>query len=678
MQVNKNNITQFLTATNMSFMIPVYQRNYDWSESNCKQLWSDLWYVSQSCGARTHFLGTICSKTINGHEKTIIDGQQRITTVTLLVKAMHDYVENKEFKRDLDSSFIRNNGYGVAPNHKVKLHLNRRDNAIYNKLLESDEFTEPYELDREDVDSHIYKNYAYFYQCIDGLNEVQIADLRAALDRIIIVDLDVENENPQEIFESLNSTGLDLTDVDLLRNYLLMSLEYEMQVRLYDEYWFKIEENVHPDNMVRFFVDYLIFVKKSDAVMIRGRRAHVNENNLYVAFKEYYQLLSGESGAYKSHPSTTEKLLEDMYCCSRVYRRLVFKNDVDMNSLNAIDQVIYSIVYLNGAVQSRPVLLYVMDKLDKGLVSEVQALEMLKACLSMVVRSKIVGNTGFNGQFAGNMLLRMSGEQDRDVVDSFWISITSGSGKFSFPSDKEFIDALVNRPIFDVLRAKGTKYLLYSLEQVTPAAKGLPRYDDAFITIEHIMPKMLSEEWQGLLGDGAVHHDDYLNKLGNLTLTSNNSEMSNKPFGDKQEWYRESSFPSTRKLANFEDWSIDRIRSRSERLAKRCAELWAIPERYQSKSLPEEEPSQKRRPKFRFSMIGLCEGDEVCFLENASKTATVYDDTRVMYEGEVYSLSRLAAILLDRDYANVAGPQYFTYEGQTLSELRDEVEANMF
>lgn len=233
-------------------MIPVYQRNYDWKEENCKQLWNDIWYISQSPSSKTHFLGTVCSKTFNGHEKTIIDGQQRITIVTLLMKAMHDYVDNEVFKNDIDSNFLHNNGYGVSPNHKVKLHLNRRDDEVYNKLLSNREYTPASKLSPSEASSRIYQNYNYFYEAISGLDECQVADVRSALDRIVIVDLDVEGENPQEIFESLNSTGLDPTDVDLLRNFLLMSLDYETQVRLYDDYWFGIEENVRADNMVRF------------------------------------------------------------------------------------------------------------------------------------------------------------------------------------------------------------------------------------------------------------------------------------------------------------------------------------------------------------------------------------------------------------------------------------------
>ena len=181
MQVNKNNITQFLTATNVSFMIPVYQRNYDWTEENCKQLWDDIWYIAQSQDNHTHFLGTICTKSMNSHERTVIDGQQRITTITLFMKAMHDFVDNQDFKKDIDATFLRNTGFGVAANHRVKLHLNRRDDAVYNKLLESSELTRPDELSEKEIESSIYANYSFFYHRFEGLSEIQIAEMRLSL-----------------------------------------------------------------------------------------------------------------------------------------------------------------------------------------------------------------------------------------------------------------------------------------------------------------------------------------------------------------------------------------------------------------------------------------------------------------------------------------------------------------
>ena len=678
MQVNKNNITQYLTATNMSFMIPVYQRNYDWKEENCKQLWNDIWYISQSPSSKTHFLGTVCSKTFNGHEKTIIDGQQRITTVTLLMKAMHDYVDNEVFKNDIDSNFLHNNGYGVSPNHKVKLHLNRRDDEVYNKLLSNREYTPASKLSPSEASSRIYQNYNYFYEAISGLDECQVADVRSALDRIVIVDLDVEGENPQEIFESLNSTGLDLTDVDLLRNFLLMSLDYETQVRLYDDYWFGIEENVRADNMVRFFIDYLIFVRKSDALMLRGRRAHINENNLYQAFKDHYASLVGKKERYESSSEVTELILKDMLGYSEVYRDLVFDDGIDMNALDDAGRVIYSIVSLNQAVASRPVLLYVMDKYHRGLITTDQMMEMLNACLSLVFRAKVSGTTGINSQFAGNILRKLPEDDYDNLVDAFWGALASGSEKFAFPSDRMFFDALVNRQIFEVLRARGTKYLLYVLEQNSPAAKGLPRYDDMNTTIEHVMPKTLSEGWQDVLGDDAIHHDDYLNKLGNLALTSNNAEMSNGLFSEKGDWYAESSFFYTRDLLSYDDWGPSQIRRRGRKLAQRCVEIWSFPSKYQSEKSFDEESCSKRRSNFKFSMIGLRPGEEISYIHNPSRVATVYDDTHVLYDGTVYTLSRLAAVLLGKANTNgVSGPLYFLYKGETLAELRNEVEGGL-
>lgn len=182
-----------------------------------------------------------------------------------------------------------------------------------------------------------------------------------------------------------------------------------------------------------------------------------------------------------------------------------------------------------------------MDKYLTGEIDHGQAMEMLNACLSMTFRSKVTKSVGINGQFAGNMLQRLPSGKADDITKVFWQAITSGNGRFAFPSDKNFSDVLASQKVFEILRSKGTKYLLYTLEQGTMAAKGLPRYDDPNITIEHIMPNTLTDEWANDLGEDASLHDSYLNLLGNLTLTSNNPEMSNKRFDKKQDWYEQSS-----------------------------------------------------------------------------------------------------------------------------------------
>lgn len=218
------------------------------------------------------------------------------------------------------------------------------------------------------------------------------------------------------------------------------------------------------------------------------------------------------------------------------------------------------------------------------------------------------------------------------------------------------------------------------------SAKGLPAWSSPHITVEHIMPQTLSPEWEDYLGDDAELHADFLNKLGNLALTSNNPEMSNKPFSakgndtsnvsdratDKRSWYAESSFHYTRDIARLGDWSVERIRERGEQLADRCLETWTLPAAYQ----PEAETTSKgrRRPPFRFSMVGLGKGDEVVFARDSSKTATVVDDWHVSFEGKTYSLSGLAMRILNK--RSIAGPWHFTYNGTLLGELRDKAEAS--
>ncbi len=552
MEIGKNNAKQFLSASGVNFNIPVYQRNYDWAWENCERLLGDLRALARTRDegdeTRTHFLGTICSKSMPGSQKTIIDGQQRITTLSLLLRACVDFAKDETLKRDIEGC-LRNMGYGVKPGNEVKLRLNRRDNEVYARLLEAHGPLDADALSEDQRSSSIWRNYSAFREALAGAGDEEIGSLCKALDALIVVDLDIGDENPQEIFESLNSTGLDLTDVDLLRNYLLMALPYATQKRLYDRYWYPIEERVHsedPENMVRFFIDYLIYVKKSDAITLHGRQRHINKGNLYVAFKQHCRVLFGEDCRGTALEKRVESLLSDMLERAESYKRLVFAGQHDMNKMPDEKRIIYSIVVVNKGMATRPVLLWILEQRRAGRLDDAGVLEMLQAVLSLVFRSKVCGGSGMNGQTAGNVLLRLAsgdtaggadasggasaGESDAadtrrsaetgtDLCERFWRAITCGVGKFAFPDDAAFENALCDRAIFEVLRAAGAKYLLYELERHTPAAKGLPRYDDANTTVEHIMPKTLSDWWRDYLEEDAELHSEFLNKLGNLALT---------------------------------------------------------------------------------------------------------------------------------------------------------------
>lgn len=679
MDVSEDTISEYLTVRKVRFVIPVYQRNYDWMDEQCDRLWEDLFSLSMNFnGDRTHFMGTICSKSINSHERTIIDGQQRITTISLLVKAMHDVLDDENEKKELDESYLHNTGKGINPKDSIKLQLNRHDSLIYSKLLSLDHPVEN-DFSETELRSRICKNYFFFVDKLNELNSEEIGHLWESFDRLIIINLEIGQENPQEIFESLNSTGLDLRDVDLLRNYLLMNLNYDDQVRIYDEYWSKIEENIGTENMDRFFVDYLIYTRRSDSLNETGPkgRQHINEKTLYRAFRSHYDEIRRKMGD-NTATNVTKYILKDMYDCSIIYRELIFHNESkpfkakEKDPLKMIPWIIYSITNINQSVSSRPLLLFILKMMKQGEITPEKALVMLRGCLSYVFRSRVSRHYGLTGQSAGNIIRRMQDDDSEDKVVAFWKAITSGMGRYAFPSDDVFRNELKNRDVYNVLRSSGCRYLLYSLEQNYLNSKGI---DDVYpwdSSTEHIMPQSLSEGWRDYLGDDAALHLEYVHKLGNLALTDYNSDMSNKDYDDKRSLFLTSNYAHTAELYNIPRWNISCIEERGSILAEECLEIWSFPAEYQGRSV--QSSSTKRRASFRFSMIGIEKDAVITFAKDHRIKARVVDDSNVEYEGEKYSLSRLASKLLGKD---VGGPNYFLYKGRPLNDLRAEYEDDM-
>ena len=676
MDVCEDTISEYLTVRKVRFIIPVYQRNYDWRDEQCNQLWEDILALSENPDdKKTHFMGTICSKSVNSHERTIIDGQQRITTISLLVKAMRDLLEDKDDKKELDESYLHNTGKGIKPKDSIKLQLNKHDNQIYSKLLSLDEPSVK-DFSEAELRSRICKNYFLFTDKLKELNVIEIESIWSAFDRLNIINLEIGEENPQEIFESLNSTGLELKDVDLLRNHFLMNLDYENQIHMYDEYWSKIEENVGTDNMDRFFVDYLIYTKQSDSLTDAGvkQRQHINEKTLYRAFKAHYSDVSRKNNG-QSTVEIVESLLKDMYECSIIYKELVFEDELkpfrsgEKNPLSIIPWTIYSITNLNQSITARPLLLSILNKMKHDDITPDQALMMLQGCLSYVFRSKIARYYGLTGQSAGNIIRRME-ESDEEPITAFWKAITSGTGKYAFPSDELFKNELKNRDVYLALRANGCRYLLYTLEQHHTNAKGV---DDVYpwdSTTEHIMPQTLSESWMKYLGVDTSKHLEYVHRLGNLALTDYNSGMSNNDFENKKKWFLTAKYAYTSELHCVDRWDIKSIEDRSEILSEECLKIWALPEEYQNGAA--QIPTGKRKASFRFSMIGIEKGSIITFARDTAIKAKVIDDRYVEYEGEKYSLSGLASKLLSRN--SVEGPSYFLYRGRPLNDLRSEYE----
>lgn len=276
MKANEKYLIRFLESSDTNFVIPVYQRNYDWKKEQCKQLYDDLVSMIKN-NYKTHFFGTIVSiynDSARNREYLIIDGQQRTTTISLLLLAIYNLLDSGRLR---SKSIIKEkilNQYLINQYSneecKIKLKPIKEDRNAFEKLFSKDELIE---------ESNITLNYNYFYERII-IGEITIDDLYSAIERIMIVEIELKNgeDDPQLIFESLNSTGLDLTDADKVRNFILMNKPSKKQEELYNNYWNKVEKNTNY-SVTQFIRDYLTM--KENKIP--------NINKIYVNFKRYIE-----------------------------------------------------------------------------------------------------------------------------------------------------------------------------------------------------------------------------------------------------------------------------------------------------------------------------------------------------------------------------------------------------
>lgn len=582
MNAHNNSIQEFLGAPKTVFVVPVYQRNYDWKKDNCKQLFEDTITIVKT--GRTHFLGTICFKVDNSHERSIVDGQQRLTSISLMLKAIYDYVPDEEIRSEIND-YLYNKGRSTDSDFlRFKLHLNKRDDEVYHILLNNSKKSIENLLTITQKNSRVYQNYLYFYDMVDDYVQKggNIESVLEALRSLTIIELEIQEENPQEIFESLNSTGLDLTNVDLLRNFFLMQFSHKQQTDLYNNYWSKIEDIIGTENMEQFFVDFLVFKKRSDAITINGRKSHINEGTLYFAFKEYYRELS-----MKDNFEKTSYCFEQLKTCAELYKNFIFDDNFNIKKESNIRKKLYFLLKIIDSKKACSLLLYIFDLHRIKSIDEKVLSEVIDSISSLTFRAKVCKGKGIDRQFAGNVMQRLELIDDlSQFTDLFWQAITAGKGTYAFPTDSEFTDKLIHEPLFSKLRSQGSRYLLYMLETHSKYPKGLPQFDDSSISIDHVMPQELTLEWKKYLtSETKENYGSLLHRLGNLALTPYNGEMSNRLlFDEKKEFYDNSNFFYTRNISKqYDKWQIEEIEDRSKKLAEESCKIWILPTQYQKK-----------------------------------------------------------------------------------------------
>ena len=554
MDARKGNIFEILNG-NKQFLIPVYQRYYSWDIEQCRRLWNDI-VDMQKRNKAGHFVGSIVNiaeqAMPTGVQKyMIIDGQQRMTTLTLLLLALRDYaIQHPEDttinSRRIDNMLLKNE-YEVG-DERYKLLLTETDRDILIRLVESKPIP-------DGTKSRLIDNYKFFSGKIAD-RDLQPAEIYESIGKLQIVNITLDRtmDDAQAIFESLNSTGKELSESDLIRNYVLMGLEPSEQTYVYEHLWRPMEQlfvyETQDSVMDSFFRHYLTM--KLTRIPKQGR--------VYEEFKLYH--LNCEFG-------TIRELYQDLLNYAKFYTDIVFKR-----SNNAELKRLYEdIVDLRMEV-SYPFLLKVHNDCAEGTITEDNLKEILRLCISYVLRRSIcdIPTNSMNKTFA---TLRNSIRPD-DYMNSVKAFFVLQDTYKEFPDNDKFMAAFMSRDIY-TMRARN--YILSRLENFGNKA---PIIIENY-TIEHIMPQntSLSLEWQHDLGvNWKEIQKTYIHTIGNLTLTAYNSEMSDRPFMDKMNMpggFKESALRLNAYLVKLTEWNEDHIKERAQQLAAKAVQIWPYP-----------------------------------------------------------------------------------------------------
>ena len=559
MKANEVDFLKFLESRNQ-FFIPIFQRPYSWKKSHCKQLWDDVLRIGENDEILSYFLGSIVYMEENTapigtvSRFLVIDGQQRLATLSLLILALGKAIEEQEneigITLDQLSSFYLFNDK-TDDELRYKLLLSRPDKDTLIQLLEGRiDLEEP----SVDVSPLLLDSYRFFET---ELNPDNLKAIYAGIKKLIIVGIILEppGDNPQLIFDSLNSTGLELSETDRIRNYILMGQDTKSQKELYENYWSPIQGRFGSEYAHWF--DWFI----RDYLTLKTRQIP-NIKSIYEKFKVYL-------------PSTTdsEKLVEilgDIRCYSMHYVKftLLYETDLDLRRcFEDIDEL--------EAGVARPFLLEVYEDYTQGKMEKLEMIEVLRLVESYVFRRAICGvpTNSLNKIFAS--LMR---EVDKDkYLESLKTVFFGLADNRRYPLDAEFKEKFILK---DVYNFKRRNYLLRKLEN--HGRRELISVAD--YTIEHVMPQNpdLSESWQQELGENWQEiQEKYLHTIGNLTLTGYNSKLSDRPFKEKQcicGGFRDSPLRLNRSLAQTKQWNEGTILARAEELAEKALKIWISPQ----------------------------------------------------------------------------------------------------
>lgn len=563
MKASEKKIKDLFSEAKTFFAIPVYQRDYNWQEKHCKQLFEDILNVGKDIDITSHFIGSIVYihegvYGIGEKEFYVIDGQQRMITITLLHIALyHRLKESKEEYADEIYELYLVNKFSKR-DIKLKLLPPEENLNILNKILEENwEELEDYQ------DRNIVKNYKFFKEIVSNYSNEEIEYLLAGLDKIIYVDIALEKDkdNPQRIFESLNSTGLDLSQGDLIRNYILMDLEKEKQNLVYKNLWLPIENNckISLGNEIKNYVSDFI----RDYLTLKNGKIP-SKPKVFEEFKEFYD-------------KNNDEQLEDIKNFSEEYSHIIKPNtekdkDIrkELENLKVLDQTVIN-TFLIGILRD-----YRENKIVKD-----EILEILKLLQSYIWRRFITEkpSNALNKIFQG-MYLKISKDQ------KYYKSLEESLLNQDFPTDDELKEALKTKNVYK--DKEKLRYVFKELENYNH--NELIDFENEKITIEHIFPQKPNKSWKEKYSDYELEEmKTFKDTISNLTLTGSNANLGNKSFLEKRNddihGYKNSKLYLNKYLSKLNEWNLSAMEGRFEELFKNIVKIWKRPESSEDKDI---------------------------------------------------------------------------------------------
>lgn len=561
-----------IKKTDVQYTIPVYQRNYTWEKEHCDQLYNDI--INSIKLDKNHFLGSLVYSTTRRNDIKscpVIDGQQRLTTVMLLLKAIDDLIDDPE---NITKKKIRKNLYNELCEERYKLKLKNSDND--NTELEKVLMGNSNSLDKT---SKVVINYNHFKNRIKRSvdNEgISFEDLLNGIAKLEIVEIVLDaNDEPQKIFESINSTGVKLTTADLIRNFLLMGiLDPGKQAEIYKNYWVTLENLINKENIEKFFYDFLVMKDTK----------YIEEKRVYENFKEYY------SNYCVMYGNNVEEIFKEIVKYAKYYKLIVCNNSEDYSKETNLNCSIFNILQHSTIY---PFLLNVCcdfndvqklyDKQNNLTNEEKQMLlnresefnNILKLFGNYAIRRNIAEVPSsslrrfyaalYNRVFSKN---KANKECYYKALEAYLCTLKTSD---KMPNDNVFIEGLHSCNMYR--RSKILRYFFDIIEN-----KGKEPIDMSNLTIEHILPETLSNQWINDLGEKYQEiYDKYVHTLGNLSITGYNSEYSNDPFTIKKQLYNKlvkeektKVVALNRELSNDEivSWGEVEIKNRANRLSE--------------------------------------------------------------------------------------------------------------